>query len=422
MANKPAPDLQSHADAPKTARPLSALRTFLQHEASGGYVLMAAAALALIVANTPLAGMYFGVLDHHLGFSLGPLVLDESILHWINDGLMAVFFLLVGLEIKREVLDGQLSRPSRVVLPGLAALGGVAVPALIYLAFNVSNPDTRSGWAIPSATDIAFALGVVALLGERVPSSLKIFLTAIAIMDDLAAILIIAIFYTAQLHIMALAAAGGVLAILVVINRLRVTALWPYLLGGLVMWFFVLESGVHATLAGVALAMVIPLRKSPAAPDDATSPLHRLEHALHKPAAFLIVPLFGFANAGLSFSGISISNLGDPVPLGVALGLFVGKQLGVFLTALAVIKLGWANMPKYASMGQLYGVSVLCGIGFTMSLFIGNLAFSQAHLVDETKIGVLAGSLASALLGLAVLRICKPDVPTSGALGAPVRH
>lgn len=392
-------------------RPMSALRAFLQHEASGGYVLMAAAALALVVANTPLAGAYFSVLGHHLGFSLGPVSLDESVMHWINDGLMAVFFLLVGLEIKREVLDGQLSRPSRIVLPGLAALGGVAAPALIYLAFNAANPDTRAGWAIPSATDIAFALGVLALLGDRVPTSLKIFLTAIAIMDDLAAIVIIAIFYTAQLHLGALAVSAAILLGLVLLNRRGVTALWPYLLGGLLLWFFVLESGVHATLAGVALAMVIPLRKSPACPDDLTSPLHRLEHALHKPVAFVIVPLFGFANAGLSFTGVSLANLMDPVPLGVALGLFFGKQLGVFLTAWAIVRLGWADMPKYASTGQLYGVSVLCGIGFTMSLFIGNLAFRQAHLIDETKIGVLAGSLVSALLGLLILRASKSDVP-----------
>lgn len=388
------------------------LRDFLEHEASGGYVLMAAAALALVIANTPWAGLYFGVLEHHLKFAVGPLVLDESVLHWINDGLMAIFFLLVGLEIKREVLDGQLSRPSRVVLPGLAALGGVAAPALIYLAFNGASPEGRAGWAIPSATDIAFALGVLALLGDRIPSSLKIFLTAIAIIDDLAAIMIIALFYTAQLHTEALLSAAGVLAVLVAFNRLRVRALWPYLLGGLVMWFFVLESGVHATLAGVALAMVIPLRRSPAAPDDATSPLHRLEHALHRPAAFLIIPLFGFANAGLSFSGISLANLADPVPLGVALGLFVGKQLGVFFTAWAIIRLGWAQMPKYASWGQLYGVAVLCGIGFTMSLFIGNLAFTSAHLIDETKLGVLAGSLISALLGMMILRIAKPDIET----------
>jgi len=405
---------------PELTRPLSALRAFLQHEASGGYVLMAAAALALVIANTPLAGAYFAVLGHHLGFAIGPLSLDESVLHWINDGLMAVFFLLVGLEIKREVLDGQLSRPSRIILPGLAALGGVAVPALIYLIFNAANPESRSGWAIPSATDIAFALGVLALLGDRVPTSLKIFLTAIAIMDDLAAIVIIAIFYTAQLHLMALAVSAAILMGLVVLNRRGVTALWPYLLGGLLLWFFVLESGVHATLAGVALAMVIPLRKSPACPDDVTSPLHRLEHALHKPVAFVIVPLFGFANAGLSFTGVSLANLLDPVPLGVALGLFVGKQVGVFFTAWAIVRLGWADMPKYASTGQLYGVAVLCGIGFTMSLFIGNLAFRQAHLVDETKIGVLAGSLASALLGMLILRVSKSDVPERGERHAAV--
>ncbi|WP_354073278.1 Na+/H+ antiporter NhaA [Caulobacter sp. 1776] len=399
---------------------MSALRAFLHHEASGGYVLMATAALALVVANSPLAGRYFSVLGYHLGFSIGPVSLDESVLHWINDGLMAVFFLLVGLEIKREVLDGQLSRPSRIVLPGLAALGGIAAPALIYLIFNAANADSRSGWAIPSATDIAFALGVLALLGDRVPTSLKIFLTAIAIMDDLAAILIIAVFYTAKLHLGALAISAALLMGLVLLNRRGVTALWPYLLGGLLLWLFVLKSGVHATLAGVALAMVVPLRKSPARPEEARSALHRLEHALHKPVAFVIVPLFGFANAGLSFAGISLASLLDPVPLGVALGLFVGKQLGIFLTAWSIVKLGWADMPKSASAGQLYGVAALCGIGFTMSLFIGNLAFRQAHLIDETKIGVLIGSLASALLGVLVLRLCNPNGPDEARLERPL--
>ena len=394
-------------------RPFSALRAFLHHEASGGYVLMVTAAMALIVANSPLADSYFAILKAEFGVAIGAFHLRESTLHWINDGLMAVFFLLVGLEIKREVMDGQLSRPSRVILPGVAALGGVVVPALIYLAFNAGLPASRDGWAIPSATDIAFALGVLALLGPRVPGSLKIFLTAIAIMDDLAAIVIIALFYTEQLHLAYLIAAGGVLAVLFALNRLKVMALWPYLLGGLVLWWLVLESGVHATLAGVALAMLIPLRKSPAAPDDTASPLHRLEHALHKPVAFLIVPLFGFANAGLSFAGISPAALLDPVPLGVALGLFVGKQLGVFLTAIAIVRLGWADMPRDATPTQLYGVAVLCGIGFTMSLFIGNLAFGDPLLIDETKIGVLAGSLASAVLGLIILRTCKPCAPAA---------
>ena len=390
------------------SRPLSALRAFLQHEASGGYVLMAAAALALVVANSPLAGVYFAALRTEFGFAIGGLHLRETTLHWINDGLMAVFFLLVGLEIKREVLDGQLSKPSRVILPGLAALGGIIAPALIYLAFNGASPASRDGWAIPSATDIAFALGVLALLGPRVPGSLKIFLTAIAIMDDLAAIVIIAVFYTAQLHVAYLVAAGMVLGVLVILNRLKVLALWPYLLGGVILWWLVLESGVHATLSGVALALLIPLRKSPAAPDQVDSPLHRLEHALHKPVAFVIVPLFGFANAGLSFAGLSPAALLDPVPLGVALGLFVGKQVGVFLTAWTIIRLGWADMPRGASLAQLYGVAVLCGIGFTMSLFIGNLAFGDPFLIEENKIGVLVGSVASALLGVAVLRLCKP--------------
>ncbi len=371
-----------------------ALADFLKDEAAGGYVLMAAAALALIVANSPLAGAYFGALH----IELGPL----SAHHWINDGLMALFFLLVGLEIKREVLDGQLSRPADVLLPGAAALGGVALPAAIYLAFNAGHAESLAGWAIPSATDIAFALGVLALLGPRVPASLKVFLTAIAIMDDLAAIVIIAVFYTAQLHLLALAGAGGVLLILIALNRLKVLSLWPYLLLGLVLWVLVLKSGIHATLAGVALALTIPLRA------DARSPLHRLEHALHKPVAFVVTPLFGFANAGLSFAGIGLSALLDPVPLGVALGLFVGKQLGVFGVAFGLIRMGWARLPRGASFSQLYGVAVLCGVGFTMSLFIGALAFKAPRLIDETKIGVLAGSLASALLGLLILRLARP--------------
>lgn len=383
-------------------RAREALTQFLQNEAAGGYVLMAAAALALVVANSPMAPTYFAALETHLGFALGPVHLDESVLHWINDGLMALFFLLVGLEIKREVLDGQLSRPADVILPGAAALGGVMLPAAIYLFFNLRHPDSVAGWAIPSATDIAFALGVLALIGSRVPTSLKIFLTAIAIMDDLAAIVIIALFYTAQLNLLALAGAGAVLAALVILNRLKVISLWPYLLLGVVLWYLVLESGVHATLAGVALALTIPLRA------DERCPLHRLEHALHKPVAFGVTPIFGFANAGLSFAGVGLSALLDPVPLGVALGLFLGKQLGVFGVAASLIRLGWARAPAGASLGQLYGVAVLCGVGFTMSLFIGGLAFGDPKLIDETKIGVLAGSLASALLGLLVLRLATP--------------
>ena len=380
----------------------SAFKDFIAHEASGGYVLMAAAALALVIANSPWAPGYFAALETRLGVEWGAFHLEESLLHWINDGLMALFFLLVGLEIKREVLQGQLSRPADVLLPGAAALGGVALPAIIYLAFNAQHPATIGGWAIPSATDIAFALGVLALLGPRVPTGLKVFLTAIAIMDDLAAIVIIALFYTAKLHLAYLAGAGGVLLVLIALNRLKVTSLWPYLLLGLVLWFLVLESGIHATLAGVALALTIPLRGGD------HSPLHRLEHVLHKPVAFGVTPIFGFANAGLSFAGVGFSALLDPVPLGVALGLFIGKQLGVFGVAFGLIRLGWARLPRGASLGQLYGVAVLCGVGFTMSLFIGGLAFKDAHLVDETKIGVLAGSLASALLGMAIMRLARP--------------
>ena len=396
-------------------RPLSALRAFLAHEASGGYVLMVAAALALVVANSPLAGAYFGTLKLEFGGHLGPIHLRESVLHWINDGLMALFFLLVGLEIKREVLDGQLSRPSQIVLPAVAAFGGVVVPALIFLGFNAADSATRAGWAIPSATDIAFALGVLALLGSRAPTSLKIFLTAIAIIDDLAAIIIIALFYTAELHLIPLAAAGGLLLALLALNRFKVRALWPYLIVGVALWYCVLESGIHATLAGVALAMFIPLSRSPGRPDAHDSPLHRLEHALHKPVAFFVVPLFGFANAGLSFAGITMAAVIAPLPLGIALGLFLGKQLGVFFTALALIKLKLADMPRDADWKQLYGVSVLCGIGFTMSLFIGNLAFSDPLLIDETKIGVLLGSILSALVGMAILASSRPQTPEQQA-------
>jgi len=391
-----------------TTRALSALREFMRQEAAGGYVLMAAAALALLIANSPLAGAYNAILHVEIGGTIGDLVLRESLGHWINDGLMAVFFLLVGLEIKREVLDGQLSTPSRLILPGLAALGGVVVPAVIYSAVNLGTPEHLRGWAIPAATDIAFALGVLALLGSRAPASLKIFLTAIAILDDLVAILIIAIFYTDELNVLALTLAGGVTVVLIALNRFKVTWLWLYLLLGVALWLCVLKSGVHATLAGVVLAMTIPIRPSRGRPDDPHSPLHQLEHALHKPVAFLIVPLFGLANAGVSFAGLTLATVLAPVTVGVALGLFLGKQVGIFLTAMAVIKLGLADMPRDATVRQLYGVAVLCGIGFTMSLFIGNLAFADPLLLDEIKIGVLGGSVVSAVVGYLLLRSAPP--------------
>jgi NhaA family Na+:H+ antiporter len=387
-------------------RPPSVLRSFLDSEASAGYLLIVAAALALIVANSPAAPSYFATLKIEIGGDVGPVHLRESLLHWINDGLMAIFFLLVGLEIKREVLDGQLRGLSRIALPGLAAAGGMVVPALLYVAANLGHAPGLRGWAIPSATDIAFALGILALAGPRVPVSLKIFLTALAIIDDLGAILIIAVAYTASLNLAMLGVAIALIVLLTVLNRLGVTRLAPYLIIGVLLWYIVLQSGIHATLAGVALALTIPLKQQRGHPDDLEhSPLHHLEHALHKPVGFLIVPLFGFANAGVSFAGVSPAQVLDPVPLGIILGLFVGKQVGVFGATWLAVKFDLADYPRDASMLQVYGTALLCGIGFTMSLFIGNLAFTDPGLIDETKIGVLAGSLLSALAGFFVLRL-----------------
>ncbi|WP_152045079.1 Na+/H+ antiporter NhaA [Aureimonas psammosilenae] len=377
-------------------RPRSILRAFLENSSSGGVVLMAAAALALLVANSPLGAFYADALHVYVG--------GLSLLHWINDGLMALFFLLVGLEIKREVVDGQLSTWARRVLPGTAALGGMVGPALIYLSFNMGAGGHPSGWAIPAATDIAFALGVLSLLGPRVPMSLRVFLTALAIIDDLGAVIIIALFYTASIDLTALAGAGLLIAALIALNRFGVMRLAPYLFLGALLWFLVLRSGVHATLAGVVLALTIPLKASPARPDDDRSPLHKLEHALQPWVTFLIVPVFGFANAGVSFAGVSPAALADPVTLGVALGLFLGKQFGVFFASAAVIRAGWAELPMHATWRQFYGVALLCGIGFTMSLFIGLLAFpNNPALQDEVKIGVLLGSALSALAGAALL-------------------
>ncbi|MDH4763907.1 Na+/H+ antiporter NhaA [Pseudomonas sp. CBMAI 2609] len=378
---------------PSPAKALAFLNRFCAAEAAGGIVLMVAAAIALIVANSPPADGYFASLHWYVGgLSLG---------HWINDGLMAIFFLLVGLEIKREMAVGQLASWGDRALPGLAALGGMLVPALLYALVNRHDSQTLAGWAIPAATDIAFALGVLSLLGSRVPASLKVFLSALAILDDLGAVLIIALFYTSDLSTTMLLAAAGLVAVLFLLNRLKVTALLPYLLVGALLWFCMLRSGIHATLAGVILALFIPLGDTEA--DDA-SPLLRLESALHPWVAFLIVPLFGFANAGVSLAGMSPANLLDPVPLGVTLGLFLGKQVGITLMAVLAIRSGLARLPEGASWLQLYGVALLCGIGFTMSLFIGALAFPGApFLVDEVKIGVLLGSLLSALAGIAVL-------------------
>ena len=378
----------------ETPRALAILASFLASESAGGLVLMGAALAAIIVANSPLATAYFAALQSVWG--------GLSIELWINDGLMAIFFLMVGLEIKREVLAGGLSSWSQRALPGFAAAGGMLVPALIYIAVNWGNPQTLAGWAIPAATDIAFALGVLSLLGKRVPTSLKVFLAALAILDDLGAVTIIALFYSTGLNMPMLLASFVTLAVLIVMNRMGVRRLLPYLLLGLLLWFFVLQSGVHATLAGVALALCIPLGKPE---EEARSPLLFLEQKMHYWVAFAVVPIFGFANAGVSLSGITLGNLVDPVPLGVALGLFAGKQIGVFLAAVLAIRAGLAVLPEGSNWAQLYGVALLCGIGFTMSLFIGNLAFPGIpHLIDEVKVGVLLGSILSAIGGVIVLR------------------
>lgn len=315
------------------------------------------------------------------------------------------------MEIKREFLDGQLASWSNRALPGIAAAGGIAAPAIIYAVINSASPGTLRGWAVPTATDIAFALGVLSLLGSRVPTSLKVFLATLAIIDDIVAVLVIAVFYTAQIHLLALAGAAAIFVILIVLNRQKVVRLAPYVVLGVALWGFVLRSGVHATIAGVMLATTIPLRKSRGAPDDMTSPLHRLEHALSPWVGFLIVPIFGFANAGVTFSGMAPSAVVEPVTLGVALGLFAGKQLGVFTAAALAIKARWADLPMAASWAQLYGVSLLCGVGFTMSLFIGLLAFPSTQMHDEVKVGVLIGSLASAILGAALLTFAKREPP-----------
>jgi len=387
------------------AQPRSNLREFLASEAAGGILLMAAAALALIIANSQLSTDYFHFVHAVSGPTLSPKLGPMTVHLWINDGLMAIFFLLVGLEIKREFVDGHLSTWADRRLPIMAAAAGMVVPAAIYLGVAGGDPALVRGWAIPAATDIAFAIGVLALLGSRAPASLKLFLTTVAIVDDMGAVAIIAFFYTAELNLAALLAAGLIWLVMIVLNRTRVTALWPYLIFAALLWYATLLSGVHATIAGVMAAFAIPFRRTLGEPDATDSTLHRLEHLLTKPVAFLIVPLFGFANAGVSFAGIGLADVAQPLPLGIMLGLFVGKQLGIFGTVWAAAKFGIAQRPKGASWTQVYGVALLCGIGFTMSLFIGGLAFTDPSQGDAVKVGVLIGSLASALAGWLVLRM-----------------
>jgi NhaA family Na+:H+ antiporter len=379
----------------------SALRKFLKSEGIAGILLIAAAALALIAANSPLHHAYHDLFHAELSPTPG------ITLHWlINDGLMAVFFLLVGLEIKREFLDGNLSSWDRRRLPLIAAAAGMAVPALLYFVIAGGQPELESGWAIPAATDIAFALGVLALLGSRVPTSLKLFLTTVAIADDLGAVALIAIFYTSTIDLTALAAAAAILAGLFLLGRNGVKSLLVFAVGAVLLWLAVMQSGVHATVAGVLAAAAVPLVRSPGTPDSAESPLHQLEHKLAPWVAFLILPLFGFANAGVALGGLGFSALLAPLPLAIAAGLFIGKQAGIFAAMRLSVRFGLAGKLRGATWLQIYGVALLCGIGFTMSLFIGALAFpGQPLLQEEAKIGILAGSFLSAIAGFAILRL-----------------
>jgi Na+:H+ antiporter, NhaA family len=380
-----------------------ALDRFFRHDAAGGIVLMAAAVLALIIANSSLSAGYHDLLLKKFSVLLDGEGLSKPLILWINDGLMAMFFFLIGLELKREMLEGKLKNPSDVILPGMAAVGGMVVPALIYLAFNWSDPLLRGGWAIPAATDIAFAVGVLALVGKHAPSSLKIFLLTLAILDDLGAILIIALFYTSELHVDYLYLALVPLAGLYWLHRTGTHRIAPILLLGAILWVLVLKSGVHATLAGVVTAFFVPLTDK-----YGKSPLHALEHGLTPYVLFLIVPIFAFANAGVVLTGMTVSDLFAPLPLGIAAGLVIGKQLGVFGTTWLLVKAGWARLPHEVTWTHIYGLACLAGIGFTMSLFIGGLSFADPEHMNAVRLGVLAGSAISAILGYAVLRFAAP--------------
>lgn len=385
------------------------IRDFLQMESAGGIVLMLAAVLAIVVANTPLAGYYDLFINTPVEIRIGALQIAKPLLLWVNDGLMAIFFFLVGLELKREFVDGELSRPANIMLPAVAAVGGIVAPVGIYVLFNRSDPVAMQGWAIPAATDIAFALGILTMLGSRVPLALKVFLVSLAIFDDLGAIIIIAVFYSSDLSLQALLAAGSCLLILGYMSWRRVASVTPYIFVGIIMWIAVLKSGVHATLAGVALAAFIPMFD---AQDPDRSPLRSLEHDLHEVVAFGVLPLFAFVNAGISFAGMSVADLLHPVSLGIAAGLFVGKQAGIFLFCALAIKAGLARLPDGASWGSLYGASILGGVGFTMSLFVGGLAFEHAPgdsaIIFDERLGILVGSLLSGAFGYIVLDKALP--------------
>ena len=376
----------------------SAVMRFIHHEATAGLILVMAAAAALVVTNIGYADSYHHFLELPVSVHIGSIGLDKHLIHWINDGLMAIFFFLVGLEIKREVLEGSLSSRDQIILPAMAAVGGMAAPALIFAFFNWGNAETMGGWAIPAATDIAFALGALALLGSRIPLSLKVFLLTLATLDDLGAIIIIAIFYTSDLSLMGVALAGVALAGLVVLNRMKIDKTAPYIFLGLAMWVFVLQSGVHATLAGVAVALTIPLKKN-----DGSDFIHHIEEGLHPYVKFLILPLFAFANAGIPLSGFSFGTLTQSLPLGITAGLVLGKPLGIMFAVTVSIMLGFAKLPDRATWTHVFGVACLAGIGFTMSLFIGTLAFSSVEKIDAVRVGVMTGSLISMFFGVCVL-------------------
>lgn len=385
---------------------LNAIANFFKLESAGGILLILAAFLALICANTPLHTYYSLLLDTPVEIRIGTFGIAKPLLLWINDGLMVIFFFLVGLELKRELIEGELSDPRKIILPGVGAIGGMLVPALIYFYFNSHDPIAIQGWAIPTATDIAFALGVLALLGSRVPTSLKIFLTSLAIFDDIGAIIIIAIFYTENISQLALIVVACCLPVLFYMNRRNVESKSMYVLVGIVMWVALLKSGVHATLSGVVLAMFIPL-KLKSNPDY--SPLRSMEHDLHSVVAFFVLPIFAFANAGLDLSGMGIDKVMHGVPLGIAFGLFIGKQVGIFVLCWLAIKTSIARLPDGMTWTTLYGTAVLCGIGFTMSLFIGSLAFGEsADFIFDDRLGIILGSLLSGIVGYLILSASLP--------------
>ncbi|WP_227429471.1 Na+/H+ antiporter NhaA [Psychrobacter sp. I-STPA6b] len=383
------------------------IKQFFEFDAAGGIVLALAALAAMIVANSPLHHWYESFIHAPVIVQIGSLAIDKDAHHWINDGLMAVFFFLVGLELKREVLIGELSNLKQIILPAAAAVGGMVVPAMIYIAFNHHNTDYMQGWAIPAATDIAFAIGILSLLGSRVPNALKVFLVSIAIFDDIGAILIIALFYTSEMSLTSLIVASACLPFLYFLNRRNVTRITPYLLFGLIMWVAVLKSGVHATLAGVILAFFIPMRDKT---DPEHSPLEELEHDLHGTVAFGILPIFAFANAGISLQGSGIDALFHSVPLGIAAGLFLGKQIGIMLMCWLILQLGLSKMPTGMNYKQIYGAALLCGVGFTMSLFIGGLAFDSSLTGFDERLGIIMGSIVSGLAGYLLLKATLKEV------------